>query len=74
MTLIIFTYFSFLIPLYLADLIGLVKSQGFISLSGTKHEQLINNLKELHQEWAGDRGNVSLAYRTEVYISQAQTK
>lgn len=66
--------FSYTEQRNLRDLIGLVESQGFISLSGTKHEQLINNLKELHQEWVGDRGSVSLAYRTEVYISQAQTK
>ena len=56
----------------LTDLIGLVKSLGFISLSGTKHEQLVGDLKELHQKWADDRGKVPLVYRTEVYLSQAQ--
>ena len=52
----------------LIDLIGLVESQGFISLSGERHEQLVKDLKELHQKWTGDRETVSLAYRTEVYL------
>ena len=55
----------------LTDVIGLVESQGFISLSGTKHEQLIEDLEKLHQKWAEDLNNVFLVYRTEVYISQA---
>lgn len=58
----------------LADLIGLVESQGFIDLAGMKHEQLIEDLKKLHQKWSGDRGSVFLVYRTEVYISQAVNK
>lgn len=58
----------------LNDLIGLVESQGFISLSGTKHKQLIEDLKELYQKWASNRDEVFVAYCTEVYISQAQTK
>ena len=40
--------------------------------SGERHEQLVKDLKELHQKWTGDRETVSLVYRTEVYLSQAQ--
>ena len=65
--------FPYVEPRNLPDLIGLVESQGFISLSGVKHEQLVENLKELHQKWAGDRHEVSLVYRTEVYISQSDS-
>ena len=57
----------------LKELIGLVESHSFIPLSGTKHERLISDLQKLYQKWAGDRGKVSLAYRTDVYISQAQS-
>ncbi|MDJ0531244.1 MAG: class I SAM-dependent methyltransferase [Xenococcaceae cyanobacterium MO_207.B15] len=53
------------------ELIGLVESQSFIPLSGTKHQQLIRDLRELSQKWADHRGKVSLVYRTDVYISQA---
>ena len=65
--------FSYVESRNLPYLIGLVESQGFISLSGEKHEQLVENLKELHQKWAGDRHEVSLVYRTEVYISQSDS-
>ena len=57
----------------LTDIIGLVESQGFIPLSGTKHEQLINNLKKLYQKWSKNQAHVSLAYRTEVYISHSSS-
>ena len=57
----------------LTDIIGLVESQGFIPLSGTKHEQLIDNLKKLYQKWSINQAHVSLAYQTEVYLSHSSS-
>lgn len=58
----------------LTELIGLVESQGFISLLGTKYEQLVSELENLYRQWVSDRGKVSLIYYTDVYISQAENK
>lgn len=54
------------------ELIGLVESQGFIPLSGIKHQKITKDLQNLSQKWADNQGEVSLVYRTDVYISQAQ--
>ena len=56
----------------LTELIGLVESQGFIPLAGIKHEKITRDLKNLHQKWSDNQGKVSLIYRTDIYISQAE--
>ena len=58
----------------LIELIGLVESQGFIELTGTKHKQLIDDLTKLHQKWSRCEEAVSFTYHTEVYISQASNE
>ena len=56
----------------LTELIGLVESQGFIPLSGIKHQKIVSELENLYKQWADDRGKVSLISRTDVYIGQAE--
>ncbi|MDJ0636793.1 MAG: class I SAM-dependent methyltransferase [Xenococcaceae cyanobacterium MO_188.B29] len=56
----------------LPELIGLVESQGFIPLAGIKHQKITRYLQNLHQKWADNQSKVSLVYRTDVYLSQAE--
>lgn len=54
----------------LTELIGLVESQGFIPLSGIKHQKIINDLQSLYQKWAKNQGKVTLVSCIDIYISQ----
>ena len=54
-------------------LIGLVQSQGFIPLTETKNQQLIQQLEKLHSKWANGEGKVCIVYRTDTYLAQRST-
>jgi SAM-dependent methyltransferase len=52
----------------LAGLIGRAKSSSYIPNSGPQLQKLISDLTELYQAHCGDRGFVSLVYKTIVYL------
>ena len=52
----------------LAGLIGRAKSASYIPNSGPHLQKIISDLTELYQAHCGDRGFVSLVYKTKVYL------
>ncbi|MEG4866733.1 MULTISPECIES: class I SAM-dependent methyltransferase [unclassified Microcoleus] len=52
----------------LAGLIGRAKSASYIPHSGPHLQKIISDLTELYQAHCGDRGFVSLVYKTRVYL------
>jgi SAM-dependent methyltransferase len=53
----------------LQALIGLSQSTSYIPNSGPPLQKLISDLTELYQAHCGDRGFVSLVYKTKVYLA-----
>ncbi|WP_293330504.1 class I SAM-dependent methyltransferase [Microcoleus sp. CAWBG58] len=52
----------------LAGLIGRATSTSYIPKSGPQFQKIISNLTELYETHCGDRGFVSLVYKTRVYL------
>lgn len=55
----------------LAGLIGRAKSASYIPQSGPLWEKIISELTELYETHCGDRGVISLVYKTRVYLASA---
>ncbi|MEG4498505.1 class I SAM-dependent methyltransferase [Microcoleus sp. F10-C6] len=53
----------------LQGLIGRAQSSSYIPNSGLQLQQLISDLTELYEAHCGDRGFVSLVYKTRVYLA-----
>jgi hypothetical protein len=54
--------------LNLSGLIGLVRSQGFVELSGEKQQQLANQLQKLYEQSASNDG-ICIIYSTDIYLA-----
>jgi SAM-dependent methyltransferase len=54
----------------LSGLIGLVRSQGFVELSGEKQQQLATELRNLYEKSASSNG-VCVVYNTDIYLAEA---
>jgi SAM-dependent methyltransferase len=61
-----FTYHQ---ELDLIGLIGLVRSQGFISQEGANLEKLASEVATFHERFCDEYGRVQLAYRTRLYLA-----
>ncbi len=54
----------------LSGLIGLVRSQGFVELSGEKQQQIATQLQKLYEKSALD-GGICVVYNTDIYLAEA---
>ncbi len=54
------------------QLIGLALSASYIPKRGDIHQQLVNNLTNLHQKYSDKLGLVYLQYQTNVYLTNAR--
>lgn len=54
----------------LPGLIGRSRSTSYLPREGTEHQQLISELKTLHDRWADEQGLVYLVYCTSVYLAE----
>ncbi|MEP0872243.1 class I SAM-dependent methyltransferase [Trichocoleus desertorum AS-A10] len=54
----------------LAGLLGRAQSVSYAPSSGEAKEQLLSNLKQLHEHWADAHGLVQLAYQTNIYLAK----
>jgi hypothetical protein len=51
-------------------LISLVRSQGFVELSGDKQQLLANQLQKLYEQSASNDG-ICIIYSTDIYLAEA---
>jgi ubiquinone/menaquinone biosynthesis C-methylase UbiE len=58
----------------LDGLIGNAKSRSYIPQAGSEYEQLLLDLKALHDRWTDDQGMVSLKYQTKIFIADLPTE
>ncbi len=61
--------FSYQQALTKDGLIGLAMSASYIPKIGKAHQQLVNNLTDLHQKYCDKRGLIYLQYNTSVYLA-----
>jgi SAM-dependent methyltransferase len=64
--------FTYQQKLDLNGLIGRVNSVSYIPQEGLAHQQLLSDLKALHQRACDEYGLVYLAYRTSVYLAETK--
>jgi SAM-dependent methyltransferase len=60
-------------PLNLEGIIGLALSSSYIPKEGEAHDQMMGEFRSLYQRWAGRLDSVSLVYRTNLYLAEANS-